>query len=231
MRNCWFITGTDTDAGKTVAGCGLLQAAAQRGWHAAGYKPVASGAEMTAQGLRNRDGLLLQQFSLPGLHYAEVNPLVFGEATSPHIVSQAENRPVTARVMTAGLQHLQTKADWIIVEGAGGWFTPLGDDFLYSDWVVSEQLPVILVVGMKLGCINHALLTAQAIQASGRELAGWIASNVHPPQYRHQPYLQTLMHYLPAPMLGEIPHFTDERALMSCGRYLDLPQPVRSAIY
>lgn len=231
MKNCWFITGTDTDAGKTVATCGLLQAAAQRGWRAAGYKPVASGAEMTAEGLRNRDGLLLQRYSLSGLHYAEINPLTFAEATSPHIVSQAENRPVTAQAMSAGLQHLKTKADWIAVEGAGGWFTPLGEGFLYPEWVIREQLPVILVVGMKLGCINHALLTAEAIQASGQVLAGWIASNVQPPQYRHQPYLQTLMHSLPAPLLGEIPHFTDDQAISSCGRYLDLPESVRSATY
>ena len=89
MKNCWFITGTDTDAGKTVATCGLLQAATQRGWRAAGYKPVASGSEMTAEGLRNRDGLLLQRYSLPGLRYAEITPLIFFSATSPPIVSQA----------------------------------------------------------------------------------------------------------------------------------------------
>ncbi|WP_276970614.1 dethiobiotin synthase [Tatumella ptyseos] len=231
MKNCWFITGTDTDAGKTVATCGLLQAAAQRGWRVAGYKPVASGAEMTAEGLRNRDGLLLQRYSLSGLHYAEINPLTFAEATSPHIVSQAENRPVTAQAMSAGLQHLKTKADWIAVEGAGGWFTPLGEGFLYPEWVIREQLPVILVVGMKLGCINHALLTAEAIQASGQVLTGWIASNVQSPQYRHQSYLHTLMHSLPAPLLGEIPHLTDDTEFSSCGRYLDLPESIRSATY
>lgn len=223
MKQSWFITGTDTDAGKTIAATALLQAAGRRGWRTAGYKPVASGAEMTPQGLRNRDGLLLQRYSQHGLLYSQVNPLVFAEPTSPHIASASENRPVTAQALSAGLRHLEARADWIAVEGAGGWFTPLADDLFFADWVVREQLPVVLVVGMKLGCINHALLTAAAIQAAGLELAGWIANSVQPPQYRHQPYLETLIRHLPAPLLGEIPQLTTEQAFASCGQYVDLP--------
>ncbi|GAA0487459.1 MULTISPECIES: dethiobiotin synthase [Tatumella] len=228
MNHRWFITGTDTEAGKTVATTALLQAAATQGWRAAGYKPVASGSEMTPQGLRNSDGLLLQQNSLPGLDYHEVNPLVFAEATSPHIVSAAQRQPISAQAMSAGLRHLETKADWIGVEGAGGWFTPLADDFLFSDWVVAEQLPVVLVVGMKLGCINHALLSAAAIRAAGLTLSGWIANCVQPPQERHQPYMETLIQRLPAPLLGEIPQLTSRQQLSCCGQYVDLPAAVSS---
>ncbi|ARU93444.1 dethiobiotin synthase [Tatumella citrea] len=226
MKNCWFITGTDTEAGKSVATSALLQAATSQGFRAAGYKPVASGAERTPDGLRNSDGLLLQRSGLAGLSYSEVNPLVFEEPTSPHIVSAAENRPITQQVMSEGLRHLEQKSDWIAVEGAGGWFTPLTDDFLFSDWVVTEQLPVILVVGMKLGCINHALLTANAVQSAGLRLAGWIANCVQPPQYRHQPYLQTLIQRLPAPLLGEIPQLTSEQQFAACGKYISLPEGI-----
>ena len=226
MKNCWFITGTDTEAGKSVATSALLQAATSQGFRAAGYKPVASGAERTPEGLRNSDGLLLQRSGLAGLSYSEVNPLVFEEPTSPHIVSAAENRPITQQVMSEGLRHLEQKSDWIAVEGAGGWFTPLTDDLLFSDWVVTEQLPVILVVGMKLGCINHALLTANAVQSAGLRLAGWIANCVQPPQYRHQPYLQTLIQRLPAPLLGEIPQLTSEQQFAACGKYISLPEGI-----
>ncbi len=226
MRNNWFITGTDTDAGKTVATMALLQAAAKQGWHAAGYKPVASGADRTPQGLRNRDGLLLQQAGQPGLDYHEVNPLVFEEATSPHIVSAAERRPITPQAMSAGLRHLEQKADWIAVEGAGGWFTPLSDRLLFADWVVAEQLPVILVVGMKLGCINHALLSAAAIRSAGLQLTGWIANCVQTPQTRHQPYMETLVRHLQAPLLGEIPQLSGEQQFADCGQYVDLPEPL-----
>lgn len=108
------------------------------------------------------------------------------------------------------------------MEGAGGWFTPLSPYQTYADWVVQEQLPVILVVGVKLGCINHAMLTAQAVQQAGLTLAGWIANDVAPPGNRHQAYLQSLQQQIPAPMLGEIPHLTDPEPGQNLGQYLNL---------
>ena len=214
----WFITGTDTDVGKTVATCALLQAAKKAGFRTAGYKPVASGSERTANGVRNSDALALQLNSSIPLYYHQVNPLVFMEPTSPHIVSASENRPIHFSTLSAGLRELEQKADWIAVEGAGGWFTPLSASQTYADWVISEQLPVILVVGMKLGCINHALLTAAAIRASGLVLAGWIANNTAPTGKHHQAYLDTLHQCLHAPFLGEIPYLPG--AVMS-GEYGD----------
>lgn len=221
MIERWFVTGTDTEVGKTVASSALLQAARAADLRCAGYKPVASGSEMTPDGLRNSDALALQKNSSVPLAYAEVNPYTFAEPTSPHIISLVENRPIALAELSAGLRQLEQRADWLLVEGAGGWFTPLSEQQTFADWVQQEQLPVILVVGIKLGCINHALLTAQAIQQAGLHLAGWIANDVTEPGKRHMEYLATLRRMLPAPLLGEIPHLPqiEQQAL---GQYLDL---------
>lgn len=162
-------------------------------------------AKKTPEGLRNSDALALQHNSSLQLDYATVNPYTFAEPTSPHIISAQEGRPIESLVMSAGLRGLEQQADWVLVEGAGGWFTPLSDTFTFADWVTQEQLPVILVVGVKLGCINHAMLTAQAIQHAGLTLAGWVANDVTPPGKRHAEYMTTLTRMIPAPLLGEIP--------------------------
>lgn len=222
MTKRWFITGTDTEVGKTVASCALLQAAALAGYRTAGYKPVASGSEMTEEGIRNSDALALQRNSSVPLSYEQVNPLAFMEPTSPHIVSAEEGRPVDFATLSAGLAALEPLADWVQVEGAGGWFTPLSETATFADWVRETQLPVILVVGVKLGCINHALLTAQAIQAAGLPFAGWIANDVQPPGKRHQEYMATLKRLLPAPLLGEIPWLGESAGQQPLGRYLSL---------
>lgn len=222
MTERWFITGTDTEAGKTVASCALLQAAALAGYRTAGYKPVASGSEMTGEGIRNSDALALQRHSSVPLRYEQVNPLAFLEPTSPHIVSEEEGRPIDFTTLSAGLEALMPLADWVQVEGAGGWFTPLSATTTFADWVIKERLPVILVVGVKLGCINHALLTAQAVAAAGLPLAGWIANDVQPPGKRHQEYMATLQRLLPAPLLGEIPYLGDNAESQALGQYLSL---------
>ena len=222
MTKRFFVTGTDTEVGKTIASSALLQAANQLGFHTAGYKPVASGSELTAAGLRNEDALALQRHSRVALRYEQVNPYTFAEPTSPHIISADEGRPIAAARLSSGLRELERLADWVLVEGAGGWFTPLSDTQTFADWVQAEQLPVILVVGVKLGCINHAMLTAQAVQQAGLRLAGWIANDVVAPGKRHQAYLATLRRVLPAPCLGEIPWLADGAENAEIGRYLDL---------
>ncbi|MDO8232571.1 dethiobiotin synthase [Citrobacter werkmanii] len=222
MTKTYFVTGTDTEVGKTIASCALLQAAGQLGLRAVGYKPVASGSEMTADGLRNSDALALQRNSVVTADYAAINPYTFAEPTSPHIISADEGRPILASVMSAGLRTLEAQADWVLVEGAGGWFTPLSPTLSFSDWVKTEQLPVILVVGVKLGCINHAILTAQAVQQAGLTLAGWVANDVTPPGKRHAEYMATLKRVIPAPMLGEIPWLAEDPEQALTGRYLDL---------
>ncbi|MEG8135511.1 dethiobiotin synthase [Escherichia marmotae] len=222
MSKRFFVTGTDTEVGKTVASCALLQAAKTAGYRTAGYKPVASGSEMTAEGLRNSDALALQRNSSLHLDYATVNPYTFAEPTSPHIISAEEGRPIEPKVMSAGLRALEQQADWVLVEGAGGWFTPLSATFTFADWVKSEQLPVILVVGIKLGCINHAMLTAQAVQQAGLTLAGWVANDVTPPGKRHGEYMATLTRMIPAPLLGEIPWLEENPESALTGRYITL---------
>ncbi|WP_437890194.1 dethiobiotin synthase [Phytobacter sp. V91] len=222
MTERYFVTGTDTEVGKTVASCALLQAANLRGLRTAGYKPVASGCEMTPEGLRNSDALALQQNSSVPLPYAMVNPWTFAEPTSPHIVSADTGTPIVPEEMSAGLRQLESSAQWVLVEGAGGWFTPLSESYTFADWVIAEQLPVILVVGVKLGCINHAMLTAQAITQAGLTLAGWIANDVQPPGRRHNEYLATLRRVLKAPLLGEIPWLSHAPDDAQKGHYLDL---------
>lgn len=220
--NRWFITGTDTEVGKTVASCALLQAAAAAGYQAVGYKPVASGSRMTPDGLRNDDALALQRASSRPLPYEMVNPLTFMEPTSPHIISAYERRPIGFSVISEGLEKLARLSDWLLVEGAGGWFTPLSESTTFADWVKQEQLPVILVVGIKLGCINHALLTAEAVKAAGLQLAGWIANDIQPPGKWHTEYMTTLKQRLPAPLLGEIPWLADLNPRTPLGGYLSL---------
>ncbi|CNG95820.1 dithiobiotin synthetase [Yersinia kristensenii] len=223
----WFITGTDTDVGKTVASCALLQAAALEGYRTAGYKPVASGSQMTADGLRNSDALALQANSTQVLSYAQVNPLTLLEATSPHIASVSEGQEIHLSVLSEGLRQLEQSADWILVEGAGGWFTPLSSQATFADWVQQEQLPVIMVVGIKLGCINHALLTALAIKQAGLSLVGWVANEVIPAGRRQAEYMATLTQMISAPLLGVIPHLDDladnpATTRSDLGDYLDL---------
>lgn len=218
----YFVTGTDTEVGKTVASTALLQAARALGRNTAGYKPVASGSEMTPEGLRNSDALALQHNSSVALSYQAVNPYTFAEPTSPHIISADEQRPIEFSALSAGLRALESQADWVLVEGAGGWFTPLSDEQTFADWAIAERLPVILVVGVKLGCINHAMLTAQAIRQAGLHFAGWVANVVVAPGKRHGEYMATLKRVLPAPLLGEIPWLGDEADTADIGRYLSL---------
>lgn len=202
----WFITATDTDAGKTVAACALLQACVKRGHRAVGYKPVASGAYPTAEGLRNDDGVRLWQNASPRLRYEEVNPVLLKEPTSPHLAAALENRTIELDPLSSGLSRLTSRYDAVIVEGAGGWFTPLNERQCLSDWVEWERLGVILVVSLKLGCINHALLTQQAVLSAGLPLAGWIANRTVPNPHQEAAYLETLTQRLNAPMVGDIPY-------------------------
>ncbi|MBG6016978.1 dethiobiotin synthase [Proteus mirabilis] len=222
MAKTWFLTGTDTEVGKTVVSSALLQCAARQGYQTAGYKPVASGSEWLPEGLRNGDALTLQQFSTVSLAYQQVNPYCFETPTSPHIVSQETNQAIDFQVMSKGLSYLQQRADWVLVEGAGGWFTPLSANQFFADWVIEEKLPVILTVGIKLGCINHALLTQQAILQSGLTLAGWVANEVEPAGQYQQQYLATLMAHIKAPLLGKIPYLTQDVKQHNFTSYLDL---------
>lgn len=206
MNAAFFIAGTDTEVGKTTIAAGLLCAARLQGLSTAACKPVASGSETTAEGLRNSDALaLLEQCSVP-LSYAEVNPLAFAPAIAPHLAAREAGVELTAAGLLAPVRHvLDQNADFTVVEGAGGWRVPLGDGGFLSELPIALGLPVILVVGVRLGCINHAVLSAEAIARDGLKLAGWVANIVDPETSRLDENLATLTEVLAAPCLGRVP--------------------------
>ena len=206
MATSFFITGTDTDVGKTLVARTLLRAFAAQGIACAGYKPISAGCARTPEGLRNQDALLLQQAASLALPYERVNPFAFEPPIAPHIAAREVGETISLNGLSGGLRQIeQAGAELVIVEGAGGWYLPLDGTQLLSDWVKREQLPVILVVGAKLGCLNHALLTCAAIRHQGLTLAGWVVNRVDPHMSHYQENLETLKGLLSAPFLGEIP--------------------------
>ena len=213
MAQAFFITGTDTDAGKTSVAAGLLCAAKQQGCSTLAMKPVASGCDMSTEGLRNSDALALIAQSTVQLPYTQINPYAFAPAIAPHIAAQEAGVELSvAGLYRAAQVILQEQADFTVIEGAGGWRVPISATEFLSDFAIALQLPVILVVGVKLGCINHALLSAQAILNDGLELAGWVANVVDPSCARLAENLATLQQLMPAPCLAEVPHLTSASA-------------------
>lgn len=176
MLKRFFITGTDTSVGKTVVSRALLQALASGGKSVAGYKPVAKGSKETAEGMRNKDALVLQSVSSLELPYEAINPIALSEEES----SVAHSCPINYTLLSNGLASLSDKVDHVVVEGTGGWRSLMNDLRPLSEWVVQEQLPVLMVVGIQEGCINHALLTAQAVANDGLPLIGWVANRINP---------------------------------------------------
>ncbi|MHB9796613.1 dethiobiotin synthase [Pseudomonas sp. MT3] len=209
MSHAYFITGTDTEIGKTTIAAGLLHAARLAGLSTAAAKPVASGCERTPEGLRNEDALaLLSECSLP-LAYDQVNPFAFQPAIAPHLAAREKGVKLQVGSLAPAVRSvLQLGADFSVVEGAGGWRVPLSGEESLSDLAIALGLPVILVVGVRLGCINHAVLSAEAIQRDGLQLAGWVANIVDPNTSRLEESLATLAERLPAPCIGRVPRLS-----------------------
>jgi len=206
MSQAYFIAGTDTDVGKTTIAAGLLHAARLQGLSTLGAKPVASGCSATAKGLRNADALALIDESSVKLAYEEVNPFAFEPAIAPHVAAREAGVALEVPALLKAMRHvLDQDADFTLVEGAGGWRVPLSDHANLSDLAIALKLPVILVVGVRLGCINHALLSAEAIARDGLQLAGWVANIVEPRTARLEENLASLAERLPAPCLGRVP--------------------------
>ena len=222
MSAAFFIAGTDTEIGKTTIACGLLHAARRAGLTTAAAKPVASGCERTSRGLRNGDALaLLEECSLE-LAYEEVNPFAFAPAIAPHLAAQETGVTLDVAALLPPVRKvLARQADFTLVEGAGGWRVPLAGRQNLSDLAVALGLPVILVVGVRLGCINHAVLTAEAIARDGLTLAGWVANVVDPHTSRLDDNLATLTERLPAPCLGRVPRL-DRASAEQVATCLDL---------
>ena len=209
-KRSFFITGTDTDAGKTIVTAGLLAAANKAGKRTIGLKPVAAGCEDTPEGLRNSDAVLLQETASVKLSYDQVNPIAFEPAIAPHIAAMREGRMMSGERIAAYCRGaMMQPADLVLVEGAGGWRVPLSYRETMAQIPKSLQVPVILVVGMKLGCINHALMSAESISRDGIPLAGWIANRVDVDMACYEENRDTIANMLRAPMLAEIPHVTE----------------------
>lgn len=197
-----FVTGTDTGCGKTTVSLALITALRRRGLSVAGFKPVAAGAAWHDGILQNDDALALRQASDPGLSYVEVNPFCFEAPVSPHIAASGSELRVSVDLIYGRLLALSKRHDLVIVEGAGGWRVPLGPDLDIEALALALGLPVLLVVGLRLGCLNHAQLSAEAIAASGAPLLGWVGSQVDPAMDRLEENLDTLRERLAVPCLG-----------------------------
>lgn len=206
MSKAWFVTGTDTGVGKTFASVALLHALRARGLRAVGMKPVASGCEPTAEGWRNEDALALRAASDPVPGYAEVNPFALPAATAPQLAARDAGIAVALPPLLEAFGRLAASADAVVVEGAGGWLAPMADGLEQSAMARAVGGQVLLVVGLRLGCLSHARLTARAIQADGCRLAGWIGNRVDPDFDRVDDYLALLRDALPAPCLGVLRH-------------------------
>jgi dethiobiotin synthetase len=212
-RRSWFVTGTDTGVGKTVVSCALLQAAARRGLRTAAVKPVAAGCDADGH---NEDALALQAAMTEPLPYAQVNPVALTPPLAPHIAAAQAGRQLQVSRL-AGLCRgvMSGPAEFVLIEGAGGWRVPVNGRETLADLARALDLAVILVVGMRLGCINHALLSAETIRRDGLVLAGWVANQPGERMDCHEENVATLQRWLAAPLLGELPRMSppDPRAL------------------
>jgi dethiobiotin synthetase len=200
------IAGTDTGIGKTHAACTLLHALRAAGYSACGMKPVASGCLETADGLRNDDALALQAASSAPPAYAAVNPVALRDPLSPHLAAAHDGVRISLAPMRAAFEQLCAGHQRVVVEGIGGWLVPLAPGLFAADIAKQWQLPVILVVGLRLGCLNHALLSARAIVADGCHLLGWIGNRIDPSMDAVEENIATLRELLPAPCLGVLPY-------------------------
>lgn len=215
-----FVTGTDTGVGKTFVASLLAHALVQQGLRTAVMKPIASGAERTAAGLRSRDALSLMAESNLGAAYRTVNPYCFEPAIAPHIAAAEAGVTIELRVIRERFEELAQEADAIVIEGAGGWHAPLDDSCTMAEVPAVLNVPVLLVVGLRLGCLNHALLTREAIDARGVSFAGWVANDPGTGLQRCEANLATLERLLGSAALAVLPFEPPPATLLRAGAAL-----------
>ena len=203
----FFITGTDTEIGKTFVSSLLIQLLIEEKLNIIGMKPIASGAKIIDGVLKNEDALSLINASNVHAEYKNINPYVFEPAIAPHLAAKNTNIEIDLDVIKTNFDLLQKKSDAVVVEGVGGWYAPLSLNTTVADLAETVQLPIILVVGLRLGCMNHALLTVQAIRQSGLPIAGWIANHVEEDFSSSEENISTLTHFInDFPFLGSVPY-------------------------
>ena len=221
-----FITGTDTGIGKTFISVLLMQLLNAHKFKTFGIKPIASGCTVDVNGnLVNDDALALQYAATITRDYSVVNPIALKEAIAPHIAARYDKIALTAELVSTKLSHsIQAAADINIIEGVGGWLVPLNDKELLADVICALHIPVALVVGVKLGCLNHAILTAKMIKASQVPFIGWVANCIDPDMAAAQENIAALKRWIPSPYLGTVPYgasptpdFIDMKHIIDCG--------------
>jgi dethiobiotin synthetase len=206
-----FITGTDTDIGKTLIATGLLEAANSQGKKTAAIKPVAAGCRDTGEGPQNEDALMLQAAASAELSYQQVNPVALDEPMAPHIAAKEQGKRLSADRLTGFCRGItMLPVDLVVIEGAGGWRVPINNRESMAEIPKQLNAEVVLVVGLKLGCINHALLTAQAIRSDGLKIAGWVANIIDEDMLRLDENIDTLKQLINEPCLGVIPKLSDK---------------------
>ena len=213
-----FVTGTDTDIGKTEIALALMAALQRRGLTVMGMKPVATGCAAGQRGLVCGDALRLQARCSHEADYALINPYAFVPAIAPHLAARKVGVEISLEHIQASFWTLATDADLVVVEGVGGWRVPLAPGLAVSDLPMALGLPVVLVVGLRLGCLNHAILTAEAIRAQGARLAGWVANSVDPGMRNRDENIRTLEDMIDAPTLGTVPWQTGAQTEVIAGR-------------
>lgn len=224
-KKTFFVTGTDTGVGKTMVSAAILEAAKTAGLRTLAMKPIASGCDETPDGLRNEDALALQKAMTEDLAYDVINPIALKPAIAPHVAAVQAGKTVTAQRLIGFCRGLQIRpADLMLVEGAGGWRVPLNEHETYAALPRELGMPVIVVVSLKLGCINHALLTAEAIRSDGLQVAAWVANRAEPETMScERETLDYLMSHMAAPCLGVLPRLEKpEPDPAELASYLDL---------
>lgn len=219
-----FITGTDTEVGKTFFTAALIRALQANQQSVIAFKPIAAGCERVDGQWKNEDALTLLAAMDPPHDYSLINPVALAKPIAPHIAAMEEGRSLSVAQMSRQIDMDGRTEQFILVEGAGGWLVPLNQNETFADYVKHMSLDVILVVGLKLGCINHALLTQQSIAAAGLNLCGWVANHVDPAMQNQRDNVQTLKKLLDCPLIAEIPFIVDEQDKASASRYVKLDQ-------
>jgi dethiobiotin synthetase len=223
MTRVYFVTGTDTGVGKTLVTAGLLAAAGAAGLRCVGLKPVAAGGFQRDGEWVNEDALLLQATATVPLRYAEVNPAMLPEAMAPHLAAARSGRELAVASLAAAVSSVLAthRPEVAFIEGAGGWLCPLNDRETLADLALALRAEVLLVAGLRLGCLNHSLLTAAAVQGMGLRLAGWVANTIDPGMPVLAGNVATLRARLPAPWLGTVPWLDGEPGPGSVAALLD----------
>lgn len=206
MAKKFFVTGTDTEVGKTFISCAILEKAKQQGLATGALKPIAAGGFDDNGTYKNEDAVALSDAMTLNLPYQSINPILLKDPIAPHIAAEQEGKKLSASRLHGFVQGaFLNRADLWLVEGAGGWFVPLNQRETLADFAVQLNVPIILVVGIRLGCLNHALLTIQAIMQSGLPLAGWVANCIDPQAQCIEENIETLKSRIRAPLLGVVP--------------------------